>query len=287
MQKNAVLQADAPFALVAVNEDPPLICSLDGHEKVLKYPELLCSHIVFLSAVVVSASQVKPAEGLDAGLRRFKDLRRIYGRVKKLLSFNVAEISAFSMNDIHTAYLSIASDWLDGIDIRYMSGNEPSLHLFKDLRKLADGKGYIIHGIFDSVKMDVMKDFHIATLRVYKELTPPGPFKAVSPQQTEDVENGVSAYESAVTGAHLNAYGNHCIAFTLAAVQYNGARALGDNAVDFAKVPYCSVLKIGRLPNACLVIDDVYYDRHRCSCDDTNFKLLKTARKVLWQSLRG
>ncbi|KAL1478520.1 hypothetical protein MTO96_016205 [Rhipicephalus appendiculatus] len=47
------------------NEEPPLICSLDGHEKVLRYPELLCSHIVFLSAVVVSASEAKPAEGCE------------------------------------------------------------------------------------------------------------------------------------------------------------------------------------------------------------------------------
>ncbi|KAH6940983.1 hypothetical protein HPB50_011600 [Hyalomma asiaticum] len=452
-------------SLLAANyEDPPLICSMDGHVTSLRYPERLCSHIVFLSAVVVSAQEAKPADGVETSFQKFKNLRRTYGTVKKLLSFDVSEISTISMDVLHNAYLSIPDNWLDGIDIRYIRGNEPSLRLFKTLRALADGQSYIIHGVFDSVKMNVMKDFHIATLRVYKQLTPPGPFKAVSLQPTADVERAIGEYDTAVEGANLAAFGNHCIAFSLAAVQYDGARAYGDNAVDFAKVPYCSddyerkgspttpnghshyvrndkmdslfvfeapehfknksertnpirkaykvaltlfrsastehllclrlrntleellqahrtaqihrlqrsrrgrwilnqvgynvfatrhgpatiapiirkrfrkkplpkkmlanyngrrkaratsfyrthasnseaacvdaakhpgpiytcalnvVGKIGRMPKACLMLDDIYFDRHTCTCDDMNFKLLKTARRVLWQTLKG
>ncbi|XP_037557346.2 uncharacterized protein LOC119434101 isoform X2 [Dermacentor silvarum] len=273
--------------MISNNEEPPLICSMDGLETPLRYPELLCSHLVFLSAFVATGNQAKPVDGAEAGFRQFKNLRRTYGMVKKLLSFDVSVMNSLSMDVLNNAFLSVASGWLDGIDIRYMSGNEPSLHLFKDLRRLADSQRYIIHGVFDSVKIDVMKDFHIASLRVYKHPMPPGPFKAVSLQPTADIESGVQAYQAAVQGANLAGSGNHCIALSLAAVQYTGARTYGDNAVDFLKALYCTVRKIGRLPHACLLLDDIYYDRHTCTCDDMNFKLLKTARQVLWQTLKG
>ncbi|XP_065312283.1 uncharacterized protein [Dermacentor albipictus] len=314
------------FLQKANNEQPPLICSLDGLERSLRIPELLCSHLVFLSAIVVPGSKAKPVDGAESGFEKFKNLKRTYGTVTKLLSFELAVINSLSMDVVNNAFLSIAGGTIDGLDIRYFSGSEPSLHLIKDLRKLADSEQYIIHGVFDSVKINVMKDFHIASLRVYRHPTPPGPFKAVSLQPTADIESGVQAYQAAVQGAKLAASGNHCIALSLAAVQYSGAHSYGDDASDFAKAAYCSddydrkdavksssslshyvrndkmnalfvfeepedfkskVTRIGKLPNACLLLDDIFYDRHTCTCDDTNFKLLKTARKVLWQSLRG
>ncbi|XP_054920241.2 uncharacterized protein [Dermacentor andersoni] len=314
------------FLQKANNEQPPLICSLDGLERSLRIPELLCSHLVFLSAIVVPGSQAKPVDGAEVGFEKFKNLKRTYGTVTKLVSFELGVINSLSMDVVHNAFLSIAGGALDGLDIRYFSGSEPSLHVIKDLRKLADNEQYIIHGVFDSVKIDVMKDFHFASLRVYKNPMPPGPFKAVSLQPTADIESGVQAYQAAVQGANLATSGNHCIALSLAAVQYSGAHSYGGDASDFAKAMYCSedydrkasvksssslshyvrndkmnslfvfevpedfqskVRRIGRLPNACLLLDDIFYDRHMCTCDDTNFKLLKTARKVLWQSLRG
>ncbi|XP_075528972.1 uncharacterized protein LOC142560632 [Dermacentor variabilis] len=258
------------MTVIPNNEHPPLICSLDGLERSLRIPELLCSHLVFLSAVVVPGGKAKPMDGAEVGFEKFKNLKRTYGTVTKLVSFELGVINSLGMDVVNNAFLSIAGGVLDGLDIRYFSGSEPSLHVIK--------------------------------------------------------ESGVQAYQAAVQGANLAASGNHCIALSLAAVQYSGAHSYGDDASDFAKAAYCSedydrkesvrsssslshfvrndkmnalfvfevpedfkskVRRIGRLPNACLLLDDVFYDRHMCTCDDTNFKLLKTARKVLWQSLRG
>ncbi|XP_072141526.1 uncharacterized protein [Dermacentor andersoni] len=228
------------FLQKANNEQPPLICSLDGLERSLRIPELLCSHLVFLSAIVVPGSQAKPVDGAEVGFEKFKNLKRTYGTVTKLVSFELGVINSLSMDVVHNAFLSIAGGALDGLDIRYFSGSEPSLHVIKDLRKLADNEQYIIHGVFDSVKIDVMKDFHFASLRVYKNPMPPGPFKAVSLQPTADIESGVQAYQAAVQGANLATSGNHCIALSLAAVQYSGAHSYGGDASDFAKAMYCS-----------------------------------------------
>lgn len=304
-------------------EEPPVICSLDGRYW-LRYVEQLCSHLVFLSASVdVANKKASPASGTEQVFKRFKGLRRDGGTIKKLVSFPLGDINQMAMADVDASFSSIRDGWLDGIDIRYIRGNEPELHLFQELRVLADSKHYIIHGVFDSVKIDPMKHFHLASLRVYAIQTH-APFKAELVQPAATIENRVGEYAAAVASANLSSSSNHCIAFSLATIKYRGAKNIGDPAGDVDEAMYCSdeykrksatkvgtdlsyfvrskgalfvfdtpktfeekVKKIGGLPNACLLLDGVYYDSHQCECVDKNFKLLRTARTVLWRILRG
>nr|XP_050024043.2 uncharacterized protein LOC126518244 [Dermacentor andersoni] len=248
-------------------------------------------------------------------------MKREFGNITKLVSFPVHEIDAIDMADIDKAFASIRGGLLDGIDIRYIQGTERSIHKLKELRNLADQKKYLIHGVFEKVNINVMRHFHLASLRVYTTLSQ-GPYKAAPVQPSVNVETAVTAYAAAVIGAKLESFGNHCVAFTLSPVGFLGARQLEDHAYGVKKYEYCmdynqadarrdgvdlshsvsdnaalvvfdkaedfanKVEKIGALPNACVLLDNVYYDSHNCSCDDKNFKLIRAARRVLWQTLR-
>ncbi|KAK8786255.1 hypothetical protein V5799_007380 [Amblyomma americanum] len=145
-----------------------------------------------------------------------------------------------TMADIDTTFASIRENWLDGIDIRYIQGSKPSIDMFKKLRELAQQKNYLIHGVFDLVNITVMRDFHIASLRVYKPLSQ-GPFQAGPVQPLQSIETSVQEYSTAVAGAQLASAGNHCIAFSLAAVRFDGAKSPGDNGQAVEKVEYCKV----------------------------------------------
>ncbi|XP_077500871.1 uncharacterized protein LOC144111444 isoform X1 [Amblyomma americanum] len=168
-----------------------------------------------------------------------------------------------------------------------------------------------------------MKHFHLASLRVYT-VQAQAPFKAELVQPTIAIQTRVGEYAAAVAGAGLSPSGNHCITFSLAAVKYSGSNDIGDAANAVEKVMYCSdeykrksatkaatdlshfvrntdalfvfdtpegfeekVKKISVLPGACVLLDDVYYDNHKCECVDKNLKMLRTARVVLWRTLKG
>ncbi|KAH7970220.1 hypothetical protein HPB49_001190 [Dermacentor silvarum] len=312
-----------PFFLSssANKEYPPLLCSVNGKVE-LQYLKLLCTHFIFLSATVDTIKLVaQPIAGSEEAFAEFKKMKREFGNITKLVSFPVHEIGAIDMADIDKAFASIRGGLLDGIDIRYIQGTERSIHKLKELRSLADQKKYLIHGVFEKVNINVMRHFHLASLRAYAALSQ-GPYKAAPVQPSMNVQTTVTAYAAAVIDAKLESYGNHCIAFTLAPVGFLGARQLDDHAYGVKKYEYCTdynqadakrdavdlsyhvrtntalvvfdkaedfankVEKIGALPNACVLLDDVNYDNHNCSCDNKNFKLLRAARRVLWQTLR-
>ncbi|XP_070382336.1 uncharacterized protein [Dermacentor albipictus] len=257
----------------------------------------------------------------EEAFAEFKKMKREFGNITKLVSFPVHEIDAIDMADIDKAFASIRGGLLDGIDIRYIHATERSIHKLKELRNLADQKKYLIHGVFEKVNINVMRHFHLASIRVYTTGSQ-GPYKAAPVQPSENVETAVAAYAAAVIDAKLESFGNHCVAFTLAPVRFPGAHQLEDHAYGVKKYEYCTdynqadarrdsvdlshsvndnaalvvfdkaedfankVEKIGALPNACVLLDNVYYDSHNCSCDDKNFKLIRAARRVLWQTLR-
>ncbi|XP_077498554.1 uncharacterized protein LOC144109614 [Amblyomma americanum] len=113
-------------------EEPPLICSLDGRYWV-RSVEQLCSHLVFLSASVdMAKKKATPASGTDQVFKRFRGLSRQAGTIKKLVSFPLAEINQMVMADVDASFSSIRDGWLDGIDIRYIRGDEQSLDLFQE-----------------------------------------------------------------------------------------------------------------------------------------------------------
>ncbi|XP_072141303.1 uncharacterized protein [Dermacentor andersoni] len=113
-------------------------------------------------------------------------MKREFGNITKLVSFPVHEIDAIDMADIDKAFASIRGGLLDGIDIRYIQGTERSIHKLKELRNLADQKKYLIHGVFEKVNINVMRHFHLASLRVYTTLSQ-GAYKAAPVQPSVNV----------------------------------------------------------------------------------------------------
>ncbi|KAL1478507.1 hypothetical protein MTO96_016198 [Rhipicephalus appendiculatus] len=296
-------------------EYPPLLCSVNG-KLGFQYLKLLCTHFIFLSATVDTTKlRAQPIAGSEEAFAEFKAMKREFGNITKLVSFPVHEIDAIDMAG-HRQGFRVDPGRLPG-------WHRHPLHPWhgEELRSLADKKKYLIHGVFEKVNINVMRHFHLASLRVYTALSQ-GPYKAAPIQPTVNVAKAVAAYAAAVKSAKLESYGNHCIAFSLAPVGFLGARQLDDRAYGVKKYEYCmdynqasakrdrtdlsynvrsnaalvvfdrsedfamKVRKVAALPNACVLLDDVYYDNHNCSCADKNFKLLRAARRVLWQDLR-
>lgn len=105
---------------------------------------------------------------------------------------------------------------------------------------------------------------------------------------------------------------------SLAAVAFQSSSDLDDDAVGVKRLSYCEfdrnsservtwdpsyftrtyqndlvvfekdkefsekLKEVTKLSKSCVLLDDVFYDYHKCQCDKPNFKLLRAARRVLW-----
>ncbi|KAL3250830.1 hypothetical protein MRX96_055362 [Rhipicephalus microplus] len=295
----------------AAKEDPPLMCSLDG-QHVYQYPVDMCSYIIFLSAVIDPfKGDVNPLKGTEEQYDAFTKASK-RGALKKLLSFRYDDVNSMTADDISTSFVKVRSDVFHGVDIRYTQSNPTWLKLITDLRVLADKNGYLIHVVFDEPTSDQISQAHMASLRVYKPLSQ-GPYQASPIQSKRDIEEAVSKYSKAITSVGSNKLAMsawHCIDLSLAAVAFQSSSDLGDDAVGFDRNDSKKVTgdpsyftrmytndlvvferdkefseklrEVTKLAKSCVLLDDVFYDYHKCECDKPNFKLLRAARRVLW-----
>ncbi|KAL1467320.1 hypothetical protein MTO96_026204 [Rhipicephalus appendiculatus] len=305
---------------VAPKEDPPLLCSLDG-QRVYRYPVEMCSYIIFLSAVIdLFKGNVNPLAGTEEQYDAFTKASRS-GDLKKLLSFRYDDVSSMTADDISTSFVKVRSKVFHGIDVRYTQSNPTWLKLLTDLRVLADRNGYLIHVVFDDPTSEQISQVHMASLRVYKPLTQ-GPYKASPIQSKKAIEEAVKKYSKEITSGGSNKLAMsawHCIGLSLAAVDFQSSSDLGDDAVGVKRLSYCEfdrnnsqkvtgdpsyftrtstnddlivfekdkefsekLKEVAKLSKSCVLLDDVFYDYHKCECDKPNFKLLRAARRVLW-----
>ncbi|XP_054930053.1 uncharacterized protein [Dermacentor andersoni] len=305
----------------AKKEEPPLLCSLDGHYS-FPYPVQMCSYIIFLSATIdVDSGKVRPLAGTEAQYLAFKDANKT-GELKKLLSFRYDDVSSRAADEINAGFVKVRSKVFHGIDIRITEFDPTWLKLLTDLRLLADQNGYLIHVVFDvPVGMEISQ-VHMATLRVYKPLSQ-GPYRASPIQTLTQIEQAVDKYSKEVllSGAgQLASSAWHCVGLSLAAVAFQSTGDLEDEAVGIKRLSYCDFNRnnskkipfdvsyyttsykndlvvfeqdkefteklkaITKLSKSCVLLDHVYYDYHHCECDQPNFKLLRATRRVLWGS---
>ncbi|KAH7968435.1 hypothetical protein HPB52_008414 [Rhipicephalus sanguineus] len=247
----------------ASKEEPPLMCSLDGHH-VYRYPVEMCSYIIFLSAVIdLFKGSVDPLAGTEQQYDAFMKASKS-GDLKKLLSFRYDDVNSMTADDISTGFVKVRSNVFHGVDFRFTQSNPTWLKLLT--------------------------------------------VEAVSKYSRELVTGGKKLASSAW----------HCIGLSLAAVAFQSSSDLDDDAVGVKRLSYCEfdrnsservtwdpsyftrtyqndlvvfekdkefsekLKEVTKLSKSCVLLDDVFYDYHKCQCDKPNFKLLRAARRVLW-----
>ncbi|XP_077540919.1 uncharacterized protein LOC144153141 [Haemaphysalis longicornis] len=302
----------------------PLLCSLDGRRDFEWPLYLCSHLVYLSAAVRQTPNRNYEAyakDGSDQKFQEFKAITRDDPAVKKLVSFDVISIKTLSATEIDKLFTGLHGGELHGIDIRYIpSINLGNLQkALKELATRANTKKYIVHGVFDSAYVAALGLVNIASLRVYT--APTSPYKALPIQPMAHVEKAVAEFKAKLTLAVARPPGWNCIGFSLSATFYPKAKQIQDSADGSEHAKYCEfnrtsgarapsdisytvpykdglisfeqpaefkekVLKIKELKsyNSCVLLDDVFYDHHNCSCDDHNYKLLGASRSALWQT---
>lgn len=304
---------------VAKKEEPPLLCSLDGHFT-FPYPVQMCSYIIFLSAMIeIDSGNVAPLAGTEVQFTAFKAAVKS-GDLKKLLSFRYDDVSSMAADVIDAGFVKVRSKVFHGIDIRITQGDPTWLKLLTDLRLLADQNGYLIHVVFDSPIGEEISQVHMASLRVYKPLSQ-GPYRASPIQTVTQIEQAVDKYSKEILSSGAGQRASrawHCVGLSLAAVAFQSTKDLDDEAVGIKRLTYCQfdrnnskkvpwdqsyystaykndlvvfdqdanftekLKAVTKLSKSCVLLDHLFYDYHECECDKPNFKLLRATRRVLW-----